>query len=59
MYIYIHVNRYILKNPQRMVASNFFKRLKFCNMQLEFLPVVFLDDKLYFLRAWSVHLFVL
>ena len=59
MYIYTHVNRYILKNTQRMVASNFLKRRMFCNMQLEFLPVVFLDNKLYSLRAWSIHLFVL
>ena len=51
MYIYIHINIYILKNTQRMIASNFFKRQNFCNMQLEFLSVVFLDDKLYFLRA--------
>ena len=28
MYIYTHVNRYILKNTQRMVASNFFKKTK-------------------------------
>ena len=28
MYIYIHVNIYILKDTQRMIASNFLKKTK-------------------------------